>query len=916
MKKIFAAVLCLLTVLTQLAVPVAASEVSVESIDVYQVHSLKEGYYGKWCTELGDNGEESVYWRYSPKEAVSGISITYTDGSTEEFSSLDELEGWTVECEQSFAEQWAGGNTYEAVLTYGGASDTFSVEIADDGVLNYVVEDVTLFTGIHGEYVTELDEEGLAHTYFKYSIYEDDWDYSPFKGVKLEYENFYKNSYESMSRHPEFQLIDDQSWDNQWVPGNTYPMQIRCFGRILDFNVTVRDAVYYDYEVRDGGAYITGWGDDTSQMKVLDAIIPSEIGGYPVVGIDCLTGRAHRVYSVVVPDSVTTIKTGVFEKMDSTDSVVLGSGVSGISPKTFEGMDSLQSIEVSVGNPNYTSYDGVLYDKDITKLIVYPVGKGNTYDLPKTVTNLVNTLYYEGIVFTNSAEEPDFTVTEGVTLSEDGKTILSCDKDIKGYYVMPDTVERVAEGAFKDCDGLIGITFSNSVTDIAYATFDGCTALFEVVLPESLKTIGAYAFSSCRNLKKIELSNGLTDIGENAFMYSGIEYILIPDSVVSIGEGCFAGTKLKVAVVGESVAEIPDEAFIYCAELEMAVLGSNIERIGESVFAGCVSLRYINIPDKTTEVGSGTFYECSLLTEPPIGKNQTVLSSSVFYGCAGFVDVVIPDNIVEIQTTAFDACVGMKTVYIPDSVKVFGSSIFIHCVSLEYLPIGKNQTESGVFLGCDSLVNVVIPDNITSINNYAFSTCPGLESIAIPRSVKYIGTAAFTGTKLSKIYYGGTEAEWNEIEFGENLAEIISACDIICYGETGKTVMIINGEAIEYDIGEKVEIKAEKVSYDTDSKKYFAFEEWYVNGLALEDNTENEISFTVEGFLYLKQRSFVLGNADSSADGSVDSLDLLGVCAAIKESKFIKYADTDFDEALTSIDLLNICSIIKGTYTY
>ena len=62
---------------------------------------------------------------------------------------------------------------------------------------------------------------------------------------------------------------------------------------------------------------------------------------------------------------------------------------------------------------------------------------------------------------------------------------------------------------------------------------------------------------------------------------------------------------------------------------------------------------------------------------------------------------------------------------------------------------------------------LVIPEGVTSIGRWAFGHCASISSVSIPVSVTEIGYAAFYGTGLTDVYYGGTQAQWNNISFGE-----------------------------------------------------------------------------------------------------------------------------------------------------
>jgi hypothetical protein len=95
---------------------------------------------------------------------------------------------------------------------------------------------------------------------------------------------------------------------------------------------------------------------------------------------------------------------------------------------------------------------------------------------------------------------------------------------------------------------------------------------------------------------------------------------------------------------------------------------------------------------------------------------------------------------------AFRGNENITSIVLPESLRVIGSSSFAYCKNLEA---------------------VVFKGNLTSIGNSAFRYCTELEEITLPASVSVIAESAFSHcTNLTKIYYGGTMAEWDEINFG------------------------------------------------------------------------------------------------------------------------------------------------------
>ena len=179
--------------------------------------------------------------------------------------------------------------------------------------------------------------------------------------------------------------------------------------------------------------------------------------------------------SVTIPNSVTIIEAAAFYSCSSLTSVTIPNSVISIGDDAFHVCSRLRSISVASGNLNYSSKDGVLFDKNKSKLIQYPAGNQRTeYTIPNSVTTIGNSA---------------FSFCRSLTSVTIGNSVT-----IIGY------------AAFWACDRLTSVTIGNSVTTIGDHTFAGCSSLTSVTIPDSVTIIGNWAFYRCSSLKDVYYS--------------------------------------------------------------------------------------------------------------------------------------------------------------------------------------------------------------------------------------------------------------------------------------------------------------------------------------------------------------------------------------------------------------------------
>ena len=171
----------------------------------------------------------------------------------------------------------------------------------------------------------------------------------------------------------------------------------------------------------------------------------------------------ENLSSIKISEGVTSIEDGAFYGCYSLTSIEIPSSVRNIGYGVFWYCRNLTNIEVDKNNTVYKDDNGVVYTKDGTKIITYPVGKKETqYSILKEVTVIV-------------------------------------------------------PFAFWGCGNLTNIELLEGVTDIGEYAFYGCYNLTSIEIPQSMINIGEGAFCWCENLTNIEIPKGVTNIGEHTF---------------------------------------------------------------------------------------------------------------------------------------------------------------------------------------------------------------------------------------------------------------------------------------------------------------------------------------------------------------------------------------------------------------
>ncbi|MDD3364591.1 MAG: leucine-rich repeat protein, partial [Syntrophomonas sp.] len=380
----------------------------------------------------------------------------------------------------------------------------------------------------------------------------------------------------------------------------------------------------YTYTLTDGKAKITGYTGTGG-----DVTIPDKLGGVDVTSIDNYAFYdCTGLTSVIVPTSVTSIGNDAFDGCTNLNSIMLQEGVTNIGEYAFSGCTGLTSITIpasvtNIGfkafgrcakltsiavagqNSQYSSKDGVLFNKDGTVLMVCPAGL-TSITIPAGVTSIGED------AFSNCTGLTSITIPQAVT-NISGGAFFGCtgliaievDANNSTYASEGGMLFNKAGTILMACPGgLKNIDIPLEVTAIDDMAFSGCTGLTSITIPEKVTTIGLCAFSNCTGLTSIIIPQGVTNIGNSAFLGCiGLTSITIPQGVTSIGDGTFFGcTGLSSISIPEGVTSIGQRAFRYCSSLTSITIPQTVISIDENAFCGCTSLTSIKFNSKNTTI--------------------------------------------------------------------------------------------------------------------------------------------------------------------------------------------------------------------------------------------------------------------------------------------------------------------------
>ena len=368
---------------------------------------------------------------------------------------------------------------------------------------------------------------------------------------------------------------------------------------------------------------------------------------------------------------------------------------------------SLASIEVEEGGAYYAAKDGILYNGNLTELILCPLGKSGAVSIPASVTHIGNGAFRDCVLIT------ELTFEGG----DDDMTI--------------------GKEAFRGCEGISEIVLPANVVYLGESVFHSCTSLVTLTLPNRLQNFNGTIIENCPSLVNIVVLEGNTSI----FSDGGVIYTADKKTLVYYP----VNREETTYTLLPEVTIIDSSAFMGNVWLETIILPEGLREIGASAFKDCSKLISINIPSTVEVIDEDAFRNCAVLT-------------SVTFAQQGSVAITIGNG-------AF-AESALTKIELPGRLTALGNSVFFNS-KLKEITFAQNSalTSMGdaVFQGT-ALMAITLPNGIISIGGYTFSGCASLISVTFGEGLLTLGDNTFGVTLDLSSYYPKVEAEASSVK--------------------------------------------------------------------------------------------------------------------------------------------------------
>ncbi len=539
----------------------------------------------------------------------------------------------------------------------------------------------------------------------------------------------------------------------------------------LDIFSIAANAAEEETVIQEGNFYYTVRGDEAVLVKSMAKSVPETLGGYPVTTIGAYAFESYHSMmgaagSITLPDSVHTIEDYAFYKLYNLNEISVPKNLEYIGAYAFSGCYNLKNFTVTncqnlkeIGSFAFEDCSYLQYDEFVIPANVEKLGYGIFGGCDKILSISVsqdnrNFMSYNGFVYDKagttlllspSYTQLDFTVcdnyaTQTLTKIGDYAFYKMARNSSVGAFAVAPTVKEIGAHAFEYAADFASIIITSNVEKIGeyafhYSKFKNFTV--DEANEHFISSNGALYSKDGKTLIRVEFNTSATftvsspvnSIAKGAFSTSsrGASTVVIENDVTALEPHSFEGLYTNYVTIAEGVTEIGEKAFLNARINETITLPTTLKTVAPYAFSGVENLAEVVFHEGLETLGEGAFYNSCVeyITTPSTLKS---IGDYTFYG-SELYSITLSEGLETIGDYAFYDMMYLDPISFPSTLKKIGAHAF------EFNPLA-----------------FTLHEGLEEIGDYAFAGCSyEWQTLNIPSTLKKIGNGAFASNNFTEI---------------------------------------------------------------------------------------------------------------------------------------------------------------------
>ncbi len=572
--------------------------------------------------------------------------------------------------------------------------------------------------------------------------------------------------------------------------------------------VTLRDSMPSLTTIDMGAANIVYYFGEVENYGYQTEYLANEIPDRALSAMSEEPGEFLSILtSVILPASTTSIGEMAFSFCNAMTSISISSKITKIGVFAFVGCGA--KINVDNANLQYSSSDGVLFDKSKNTLIQCPQSAIGHFVIPTSVKtvepysfcfndNLASVSIPSSVMsigeyaFTAcsaaifvDANNTNYMSQDSLLFNKSKNRLIQCGTSKIGNYVIPSTVDTIGENAFYNCKSLTSVSLPASVASISDLAFYNCTGLTSITV-NGLPVLIDSSDGVFENVDKINcilnVPFGTTQLYQYADGWNDFKNIVENETGFALESNksllsYLAGSKAKIAIASNKSWTVSsnqnwlqaspangmgNDTIVLVADANLVTENRNatVTVSAEGVQPQTITVTQAGFPKAITVVAGGlaTTLSASELNSIINLKITGTIDARDFKTMRDNMPALSFLDISEATIAAYNGTLGTTawiTNYaankIPDYAFNLGMSYQQLTLTDVKLPTSINAIGDYAFYSCEALTEIEIPNSVTFIGRGGFGSCYNLAKITLPNNLTSIGNEVFMGSGISEI---------------------------------------------------------------------------------------------------------------------------------------------------------------------